>query len=81
MVADGAEHFEFMWVINGCLYPEYAAFVIYLDTVGLQLKFHPAANGTLFVVGDCFCLKPRVRFAFHKGKNPQDSLTSVQEKS
>ena len=69
MVADGAEHFESMWVIDGGLYPGHAAFVIHLHTVGLQFEIHPAANGTVLIVGDCLSLKPRVRFASHEGKD------------
>lgn len=28
-----------MWVVDGCFYPEHVAFVIHLDTVGLQPEF------------------------------------------
>ena len=69
MVAYRAKHFELVWVVDGGFYPEHAAFVIHLHTVGLQFKLHPAANGTLFLVGDCLSLTPRVRFASHKGEN------------
>ena len=69
-------------IVNGCLYPEYAVFIIYPDTVGSGFEFHLAANGTFFVVGACFSLKPRVRFMFHEGKElPAVPLASVQEKS
>lgn len=30
-----AEHFELAWVVDGGFYPEHAAFVIHLHTVGL----------------------------------------------
>jgi len=69
MVVNRAEYSEFTWVVDGCLYPEYTAFVIHFDAVGLQLELHPAGNGTFFIVGDSLSLKPRVRFASHKGKD------------
>jgi len=69
MVPDCAEHFELVWVIDSCFYPGDAAFVIGPDAVGFQLELHPAANGAVFIAGDCFSLKPRVRFAPHKGED------------
>lgn len=68
-MGDRTEYLEFMRTINRRFYPEDAAFVIHFDTVGLQLELHPAANGTFFIVGGCFSLKPRVRFSSHKGKD------------
>jgi len=69
MMVDSGIDFEFTRVIDGGFNSLYAAFVIHFDTVGLQPELYPAAHGTIFVVGDCFSLKPRVRFAPHESKD------------
>ncbi len=69
MMVDGGIDFELTRVIDGGFNPQYAAFVIHFDTVGLQPELYPAAHGAVLVVGDCLSLKPRVRFAPHEGKD------------
>ena len=69
MMADSTEYFKFPWIIARRFNTKHAAFIVHLDTVGLQLELYPAADGTVFIIGDCLSLKPRVRFAPQKGKD------------
>ena len=68
-MVNGTVDLEFTRIVYCGFDSQDAAFVIHLDTVGLQLEFHSAANGAVLIIGDCFSLKPRIRFTPHKSED------------